>query len=105
MPAGAPESISAPQTRTQAALLARKLYLELCANGWEETMRRRSGDPASKKVNVTVGEYIEAVAARSLFSPKTFQSYAQALRKIAGDISGASKPREARCHQTAHAHS
>jgi hypothetical protein len=28
------------------------------------------------------------VATKSLFSPKTFQSYAQALRKIAGDITG-----------------
>ena len=77
--------------KAQAALLARKLYLELCANGWEETRRRRRGDPASKKVNVTVGEYIEAVAARSLFSPKTLESYAQALRKIAGDITGETK--------------
>ncbi len=77
--------------KAQAALLARKLYLELCANGWEETLRRRRGDPASKKVNVTVGEYIEAVAARSLFSPKTLESYAQALRKIAGDITGETK--------------
>ena len=41
-----------------------------------------------KNVNVTVGEYLEAVAAKSLFSPKTLQSYAQALRKIAGDITG-----------------
>jgi hypothetical protein len=40
---------------------------------------------------VTIGEYIEAVAAKSLFSPKTFQSYAQALRKIAGDITGETK--------------
>ena len=77
--------------KAQAALLARKLYLELCANGWEETLRRRRGDPASKRVNVTVGEYIEAVAARSLFSPKTLESYAQALRKIAGDITGETK--------------
>ena len=77
--------------KAQAALLARKLILELCANGWEETLRRRRGDPASKKVNVTVGEYIEAVAARSLFSPKTLESYAQALRKIAGDITGETK--------------
>ena len=38
---------------------------------------------------MTIGEYIEAVAAKSLFSPKTLQSYAQALRKIAGDITGA----------------
>jgi hypothetical protein len=77
--------------KAQAALLARKLYLELCANGWEETLRRRRGDPASKKINVTVGEYIQAVAARSLFSPKTLQSYAQALRKITGDIVGETK--------------
>ena len=38
---------------------------------------------------MTVGEYIEAVATKSLFSSKTLQSYAQALRKIAGDITGA----------------
>ena len=77
--------------KAQAALLARKLYLELCANGWEETMRRRRGEPVSKKANVTVGEYIEAAAAKSLFSPKTLTSYAQALRKIAGDIAGEAK--------------
>jgi len=54
-------------------------------------MNRRRGDPAVKKINVTVGEYIQAVAARSLFSPKTLQSYAQALRKITGDIVGETK--------------
>ena len=53
--------------------------------------RRRPDNPARKKVNATVGEYIESVAARSLFSPKTLQSYAQALRKIAGDIAGEAK--------------
>jgi hypothetical protein len=77
--------------KAQAALLARKLYLELCANGWEETMRRRRGEPVDKKANVTVGEYVEAAAAKSLFSPKTLVSYAQALRKIAGDIAGETK--------------
>ena len=41
-----------------------------------------------KRVDVTISEYIEAVAAKSLFSPKTLQSYAQALRKIVGDIYG-----------------
>jgi hypothetical protein len=52
-------------------------------------MRRRKPDRASKKVNVTISEYIEAVATKSLFTPKTLQSYAQALRKITGDITGA----------------
>ena len=74
--------------KAQAALLARKLYLEMCVNGWDETMRRHRGEPASKKVNVTVGEYIEAAAAKSLVSPKTFVSYVRALRKIAGDVAG-----------------
>jgi integrase len=61
------------------------------SKGWEVVMRQRRGDPADKKVNVTIGEYIEAVAGRSLFSPKTLGSYAQALRKIAGDITGETK--------------
>jgi hypothetical protein len=51
-------------------------------------MRRRRGDPGGKRTDVRVGQYIEAAAAKSLFSPKTLESYAQALRKIAGDITG-----------------
>ena len=90
--------------KKDAAALTLKLYPDVRVNGWEVVMSRRRGDPAVKKINVTVGEYIEAVAARSLFSPKTLQSYAQALRKITGDITGETKPREARCHQAAHAH-
>jgi hypothetical protein len=74
--------------REHAALLARNLYQNVVANGWEAALAKRKGVPAEKKVNVTVGEYLEAVSAKSLFSSKTFQSYAQALRKIAGDITG-----------------
>ena len=37
---------------------------------------------------VGVGSSSKAVATKGLFSPKTFQSYAEALRKIAGDITG-----------------
>jgi threonine dehydrogenase-like Zn-dependent dehydrogenase len=61
-------------------------------------MRQRRGDPADKRVNVTIGEYIEAMAGRSLFSPKTLGSYAQALRKIAlvgeGETLGLSPSRD-----------
>jgi hypothetical protein len=77
--------------KKDAAALALKLYQDVRANGWEVVMSRRRGDPAVKKINVTVGDYIQAVAARSLFSPKTLQSYAQALRKITGDIVGETK--------------
>ena len=73
--------------KEQAGALALEFYLELRALGWDETLRWWKGDSDGvKKSDVTIGEYIEAVATRSLFSPKTFQSYAQALRKIAGDI-------------------
>jgi hypothetical protein len=81
----------ATANKKDAAALALKLYLEMRVNGWGVVMSRRRGDPAVKKVNVTIGEYIEAVAAKSLFSPKTLQSYAAALRKITGDITGEAK--------------
>ena len=74
--------------KEQAAVLARKLYEDLRSFGWNEVLRRRKAPREEKKVNVTVGDYIEAVTTKSLFSPKTLHSYAQALRKIAGDIAG-----------------
>jgi hypothetical protein len=75
----------------EAAALALRFYSELRANGWDDTLRRRPAIRAGgKSVNVTIGEYIEAAAARSPIYPKTVQSYAQALRKIAGDIAQAS---------------
>jgi site-specific recombinase XerD len=74
--------------KEEAAASALKLYLDVRANGWEAVMNRRRGNPAEKKVNVTIGEYLEAVTAKSLIYPKTVQSYAKALRKIAGDITG-----------------
>jgi hypothetical protein len=55
----------------------------------EAALARRRSAPVEKRTDVTVGEYIEAVTTKSLFTPKTMQSYAQALRKITGDIAGA----------------
>ena len=74
--------------RAQAALEARKLYEELRANGWQETLRRRKpDDPAlAKKASATIGEYLEAVKAKSALYVKTVEGYAVALRKIAADI-------------------
>jgi hypothetical protein len=74
--------------KEEAAKLARAFYLDLRANGWEAAIARRKGIPSEKKVNVTIGEYIEAVRAKSLIHGKTIESYAAALRKIASDIHG-----------------
>ena len=81
--------------RAQAAFEARQLYVSLKANGWDETMRRRRGDVAEKKSDVTIGEYIDAVREKSLLRPATIESYAGALREIAGAITGR-KQREQR---------
>ena len=44
--------------KAQAAVEARKLYLDLLANGWQETMRRRRpSNVPQKKVKATIGEY------------------------------------------------
>jgi hypothetical protein len=75
--------------KAQAAFEARKLYLDLRANGWEETLRRRRPlDVQDKKVKATIGEYLDAVKAKSAIYSKTIEGYAVALRKIAADIHG-----------------
>jgi integrase len=43
-----------------------------------------------KKINTTIGQYIEAVKEKSLIHGKTIESYAASLRKIASDIHGLS---------------
>ena len=74
--------------KEEAAVLARKFYQALRANGWEAALAGLRGDPIEKKVNVTIGEYLEAVKAKSLIHAKTVESYASSLRKIAADIAG-----------------
>lgn len=72
----------------RAAIIARDIYLDIVANGWDFAMVRRQGPRPEKRVNVTIGEYLEIVSVKALVHPKTLVSYAAALRKIAADIAG-----------------
>jgi integrase len=83
--------------RAQAGFEARQLYVALKANGWDETLQRRRGGVAEKKCDVTIGEYLEAVREKSLLRPATTESYAVALRMIAGEITG----RQSKAHRDA----
>jgi Phage integrase family len=74
--------------KEQAAALARKFYEDLRSLGWEEVLRRRKAPKEEKKVNVTIGEYLNAVREKCLIHLKTLEAYAAALRKIASDIHG-----------------
>ena len=60
-------------------------------------MARRQGPRPEKRSNVTVGDYLAIVAAKALVYPRTLESYAVALRKIAADVVGVrQKPRARR---------
>jgi hypothetical protein len=76
--------------KAQAAIEARKLYMQLKANGWDETMRRRKPqqDLAPRKIGTTIREFVDAVRDNTSILPKTLEAYARALRRIASDITG-----------------
>jgi hypothetical protein len=75
--------------REEAGVLALRFYQELKANGWDDTLRRRQAiRMGGKTANVTIGQYVDTVKAKSLIHAKTIESYASALRKIAADIAG-----------------
>jgi integrase len=71
--------------RDSAAVLAREIYLHLERHGWQATRDRYRPQP-ERKSNLTVGEYLETVREIASISPRTVESYAKALRKIAADI-------------------
>jgi integrase len=76
--------------KAQAAIEARKLYMQLKTNGWGETMRRRKPqqDLAQRKIGTTIREFVDAVRDNTSILPKTLEAYARALRRIASDITG-----------------
>ena len=85
----------AKANRAQAAFEARKLYLELKANGWEETIARRRKPDAPKRIGTTISDYVDAVRNNTALFPRTIESYNQALRRIAADVHKLASARKA----------
>jgi hypothetical protein len=83
--------------KAQAAIEARKLYVQLKANGWSETMQRRKPQQelAARKIATTIREFVDAIRENTSLLPKTLEAYAQSLRKIASDIMGLNGSRDA----------
>ena len=68
--------------REEAGALALRFYQELKANGWDDTLRRRQAiRMGGKNGNVTIGQYVDAVKAKSLIHAKTIESYASRVAK------------------------
>ena len=74
--------------RDAAAARARDIFLLAKSNGWEKALqahRPALAAPAKRKAP-TVGEFLAESKAKSGLSPKTFEDYARALRKIITDV-------------------
>jgi integrase len=73
-----------------AAARAKEIYIFVQANGWDAAVARYRPKeaPLSKSVVVTIGEFLDEVRASSLLKASTFNDYAEAFRRIGGDIGG-----------------
>jgi integrase len=72
----------------EAATRARDRYLYLCANGWKSFLAHYGpdSDTPKPKVDITVGQFIEAALQESHLAPTTIGPYARAFRRIVADI-------------------
>lgn len=76
--------------KASASRQARDIYLSLQAEGWIETVAKYKGKSLedAKKVNCTVGDFLEGIRSTSELKPKTFADYAKSFRQIVAQIKG-----------------
>ena len=72
-----------------AAIKARDIYVFLKANGWEAALVKFKPDSdATPQLNLTVGEYLNAVKVTGYLRLRTFLNYQNCLRTIVSEIFG-----------------
>jgi integrase len=72
-----------------AAARARALYNQIRTEGWEATLANRQsqrGDTTGNNADCTLGAYIAAAKTTADIAPRTLETYARAVRKIASDM-------------------
>lgn len=68
---------------------AAKIYKALAKEGWEATLLEfHPGYESRGEKPLTVGDFIEEVAALSSTAPKSFGDYCRSFRRIVSDIAG-----------------
>jgi hypothetical protein len=78
-------SLSTPD-KSKAADKALAIYRSLVANGWEATLQKYKPHHSEKKIDLTVGEFLQAVRENCRMEPGTRISYETCLRRIVSDI-------------------
>ena len=72
-----------------AAIKARDIYVYLKANGWNATLAKfKPESDAVPRLNLTVGEYLNAVKDTSYLRLRTFLNYQNCLRTIVSEAFG-----------------
>ena len=71
--------------KSAAAHRAREVWHYVRLHGWDGYLAKFKPE-SQRSANPTIGDYIAAAAKTADLSPKTFQTYTQALRKIVSDI-------------------
>jgi integrase len=72
-----------------AAGKARDTYVFLKANGWEAALAKfKPESTASPRLNVTIGDYLQAVKETGYLQPRTFLNYQNCLRTIVSEAFG-----------------
>ena len=77
--------------KAKAARQARDIFFFLRSNGWEATLGRFKPTGETPKLDVTIGEYLEAVRTHSTCNEVTLNIYASKLRTLVAEVSGIAK--------------
>jgi integrase len=76
--------------KAQAAQKALEIYKHLETLEWEATLAKfkRGAEPAAPKNDLTIGEFLAELQAKTELKARTFADYAGSLRKIVADVTG-----------------
>jgi hypothetical protein len=74
------------ENKNTAAQRAADIYISLRANGWEQTLQKFRKTKAEKQVDVTVGEFLQAVRKNCRMEDRTRTGYETCLRRIVSDV-------------------
>jgi hypothetical protein len=81
-------------SQTTAAARAKERYLFLVTNGWRDFLAKyqvpleEGVQPAQKRTNITVGDFITAACEESHLPPATITQYIRSFRRIVSEVVG-----------------
>lgn len=82
------QEFTAKSPKQLAAEKAKAIYLSLKVNGWDATLAKLWTNKPGKKINVTIGEYLDAVRLTTNMEARTRTGYESCLNRIVSDVFG-----------------